>query len=67
MKKRVFNILNFVALNVLFFAIYLNFIHKDVNVLPAPSPVAVKNFAQASSATQVASVPQKQKLHTNED
>ena len=65
MKKRVFNILNFVALNILFFAIYLNFIHKDVNVFPAASPiVAAKNF---SPATQVATVPQKQKLHPNEN
>ena len=31
MKNRVFKILNFCALNVLFFAIYLNFIHKDQN------------------------------------
>ena len=29
MKNRLFEILNFCALNVLFFAIYLNFIHKD--------------------------------------
>lgn len=32
MKKRVSNILNFVAFNLLFFALYLNFIHKDGNV-----------------------------------
>ena len=31
MKNRLFRTLNFCALNVLFFAIYLNFIHKDQN------------------------------------
>ena len=31
MKKRLFRTLNFCALNILFFAIYLNFIHKDQN------------------------------------
>jgi hypothetical protein len=37
MKKRAFALLNFLALNVLFFAVYLNFIHKDVNTLPGGS------------------------------
>lgn len=31
MKKRVFHVLNFLAFNLLFFALYLNFIHKDNN------------------------------------
>ena len=35
MKKRVFVFLNFVAFNLLFFALYLNFIHKDVIASPA--------------------------------
>ncbi len=35
MKKRVFTMLNFFAFNLLFFAVYLNFIHKDANTLPA--------------------------------
>jgi hypothetical protein len=29
MKKRISRVLNFLAFNLLFFALYLNFIHKD--------------------------------------
>lgn len=29
MKKRIFQVLNFFAFNLLFFALYLNFVHKD--------------------------------------
>lgn len=29
MKKRIRSIVNFMAFNILFFALYLNFIHKD--------------------------------------
>ncbi|HEX2605746.1 MAG TPA: hypothetical protein VHK91_00140 [Flavisolibacter sp.] len=29
MKKRITGVLNFLAFNLLFFALYLNFIHKD--------------------------------------
>ena len=32
MKKRISRVLNFFAFNLLFFALYLNFIHKDSNV-----------------------------------
>lgn len=32
MKKRVYRIMNFFAFNLLFFSLYLNFIHKDKNV-----------------------------------
>jgi hypothetical protein len=32
MNPRVFKIANFFAFNLLFFALYLNFIHKDKNV-----------------------------------
>ena len=34
MKKRISRVLNFLAFNLLFFALYLNFIHKDNNELP---------------------------------
>lgn len=33
MKRRVTTILNFFALTLLFFALYLNFVHKDKDVL----------------------------------
>lgn len=35
MKKRLSRVLNFFAFNLLFFALYLNFIHKDNNVVVA--------------------------------
>lgn len=33
MKKRVSRIVNFFAINLLFFALYLNFVHKDTNTI----------------------------------
>ena len=38
MKKRISRVLNFFAFNFLFFALYLNFIHKDSNAQAAPAP-----------------------------
>ncbi|MFL5811189.1 MAG: hypothetical protein ACJ749_16825 [Flavisolibacter sp.] len=38
MKKRISRVLNFFAFNLLFFALYLNFIHKDSNSQPSPAP-----------------------------
>ena len=38
MKKRISRVLNFFAFNLLFFALYLNFIHKDSNAVAAPAP-----------------------------
>ena len=38
MKKRISRVLNFFAFNLLFFALYLNFIHKDNNSQIAPAP-----------------------------
>ncbi len=32
MKKRIHRVLNFVAFNLLFFSLYLNFVHKDKNL-----------------------------------
>jgi hypothetical protein len=37
MKRRVRKIANFFAFNLLFFALYLNFIHKDKTAAAAPS------------------------------
>jgi hypothetical protein len=34
MKRRISNVLNFFAFNLLFFALYLNFVHKDSNTVP---------------------------------
>ncbi|MGZ5286739.1 MAG: hypothetical protein ACXWV0_03930 [Flavisolibacter sp.] len=38
MKKRVSRVLNFFAFNLLFFALYLNFIHKDNVSAAVPAP-----------------------------
>lgn len=37
MKRRITRVLNFFAFNLLFFALYLNFIHKDNNVQAIPA------------------------------
>jgi len=37
MKRRVRKIANFFAFNLLFFALYLNFIHKDKTAIAAPA------------------------------
>jgi hypothetical protein len=55
MKKRVSRILNFFAFNLLFFALYLNFIHKDSNAQLAPAP---KSATAASKATVLVSNPE---------
>jgi hypothetical protein len=55
MKKRVSRILNFFAFNLLFFALYLNFIHKDSNTQPAPSP---KSSTAASKGTVLVANPE---------
>ena len=36
MKKRISRVLNFFAFNLLFFALYLNFIHKDSSSTSVP-------------------------------
>jgi hypothetical protein len=48
MKKRISRILNFFAFNLLFFALYLNFIHKDNNGQPAPTPKSAMATAKGT-------------------
>lgn len=49
MKRRVRKIANFFAFNLLFFALYLNFIHKDKTVMPAaPQVNASLNSSKAA-------------------
>ena len=48
MKRRIRKIVNFFAFNLLFFALYLNFIHKDKSVT---LPVAVQSNVPAISGT----------------
>jgi hypothetical protein len=56
MKKRISRVLNFFAFNLLFFALYLNFVHKDNNpqTLPAPKTAA----ATSSKGTVLVSNPE---------
>jgi hypothetical protein len=44
MRKRIHKVANFLAFNLLFFALYLNFIYKD------PAVAADKNHQEAASA-----------------
>jgi hypothetical protein len=37
-RRRLFGVLNLLALNLLFFALYLNFIHKDSSAAQASVP-----------------------------
>ena len=60
MKKRVRKIANFFAFNLLFFALYLNFIHKDKSAVPyinTSSPVQ-QNTAAFSGTVLVESPDQ---------
>ncbi len=73
MKRRVRKIANFFAFNLLFFALYLNFIHKDKTAIIIPSAqqtteafsgtVLVDNNGQADKkeATVVATQPAAEK------
>lgn len=65
MKRRAFNVLNFISFNILFFAIYLNFIHKDVNRLPAVTASA--SAAAKSVAAGNATAPQLTEQHKAEN
>ncbi len=52
MNRRVRKIANFFAFNLLFFALYLNFIHKD-KVVVAATPQAVQQNAAFSETVLV--------------
>ena len=51
MKRRVRKIVNFFAFNLLFFALYLNFIHKDKSNEVAPAAVVSTPVNSAASYT----------------
>jgi len=61
MKRRIRKIVNFFAFNLLFFALYLNFIHKDrSNIDVAPAVVAAPaNNAAAYTGTVLVQNPEK--------
>ena len=63
MKTRLRKTANFLAFNLLFFALYLNFIHKDKQLSIATEP-GVKPTAAAFSGTVLVKNPQKYLEHT---
>lgn len=74
MKKRISRVLNFFAFNLLFFALYLNFIHKDNSVNAAPvqkssttnvvkGTVLVENPEQYLMKSQKNDIPATAQLH----
>jgi hypothetical protein len=63
MKRRAFKVLNFFAFNLLFFALYLNFIHKDKNVQEA---IHASNSASYTATVSLANAEAgKEKQGTN--
>lgn len=63
MKRRVRKIANFFAFNLLFFALYLNFIHKDKPQVNFNGETAVQqNPAAFSGASVVSSQPVKKEV-----
>jgi hypothetical protein len=71
MKRRVRKIANFFTFNLLFFALYLNFIHKDQNTLSVtdhagqPRVAAFSETATASSQPVQVPVQQEQTKSDN--
>lgn len=60
MKRRIRKVVNFFAFNLLFFALYLNFIHKDKpNVVMTPAPVHASVSTAALNGTVLVSNPEK--------
>ena len=58
MKRRVRKIANFFAFNLLFFALYLNFIHKD-KLAAANDPATSQQRTAAFSGTVLVENPEK--------
>ena len=62
MKRRIRKIVNFFAFNLLFFALYLNFIHKDNSNNEAVAPAAAisnPNTGTAYTGTVLVQNPEK--------
>ena len=57
MKKRVRKIANFFAFNLLFFALYLNFIHKDKSAITPVTNPSANQSAAAFSGTMLVENP----------
>ena len=60
MKRRIRKVVNFFAFNLLFFALYLNFIHKDkTSVAVAPAAMQTANTASLNNNTILVANPEK--------
>ena len=59
MKKRVRKIANFFAFNLLFFALYLNFIHKDNTSIQENNTTVQPKAASAFGTTVLVANPEK--------
>jgi hypothetical protein len=65
MKRRIRKVVNFFAFNLLFFALYLNFIHKDkTSVAIVPAAVQTANTASLNGTILVTN-PEKYLEHKN--
>jgi hypothetical protein len=58
MKRRIRRIANFFAFNLLFFALYLNFIHKDKAITTQPEQ-AIQTTASSINGTVPVAHPEK--------
>jgi|APDOM4702015159_1054818.scaffolds.fasta_scaffold30453_2 hypothetical protein len=68
MKRRIRKIVNFFAFNLLFFALYLNFIHKDrANNDIAPAAVVSTQATNASAYTGTVLVQNPEKFIRKEE
>ena len=67
MKRRVRKIANFFAFNLLFFALYLNFIHKDKTSLPIGTEQTVQPKTAAFSGTVLVENPEQYLQKRNEN
>jgi hypothetical protein len=59
MKRRIRRIANFFAFNLLFFALYLNFIHKDKGATGVAADLSIKPATAAFSGTILVNNPEK--------
>ena len=70
MKRRIRKIVNFFAFNLLFFALYLNFIHKDranSDIAPAAVVSTHANNAGAYTGTVLVQNPETKYMRKEED
>ena len=70
MKRRIRKIVNFFAFNLLFFALYLNFIHKDRasnDIAPAAVVSSQTNNAGAYTGTVLVQNPDKKYMRKEEE